>query len=84
MKYKIDNPKKNAIKSILKSKLNFLNEKEIGWIAERYPLTGGQIENIAMKCTINRIITKSNPTVDEVMEICENEKIKTNPWKEVY
>lgn len=84
VKYYIGNPDRNAVKSILKSKLDFLSDKEIGWIADRHSLTGGQIFNILQKCTINRIITKSNPTVSEVMDFCEDEKIKTNPWKEEY
>ena len=83
MKYYIGNPDQKAVKSILKSKLDFLNEKEIGWIADRHLLTGGQIENISQKCVISRIITKSNPTVHEILEYCENEKIKSNPWKNI-
>jgi energy-coupling factor transporter ATP-binding protein EcfA2 len=81
MKYLIDKPDKKAVKSILKSKLDFLTDREIGWIADSHSLTGGQIENVSQKCVISKIITKSNPTVSEVMDYCETEKIKSNPWK---
>ncbi|MDD3321198.1 MAG: ATP-binding protein [Paludibacter sp.] len=84
MKYFIGNPDKKAVKSILKSKIDFLDEGEIERIADRHLLTGGQIENVSMKCVISKIITKSNPTVSEIMDYCENEKIKTNLWKEVF
>ena len=84
MKYLIDKPTKKAVRSILRSKLNFLDEREVGLIADKYLLTGGEIENVSQKCVISRIITKSNPTVDEIMDMCEQERIKTNPWKEVY
>ena len=80
MKYLIDKPSKKAVKSILRNKLIFLDEREVGLIADRYTLTGGEIENVSQKCVISRIITKSNPTVNEVMDFCDDEKIKTNPW----
>ena len=84
MKYFIGNPDKYAVKSILKSKLDFLSDREIEQIANRYSLNGGQVENISTKCVINRIITKSDVSFSEVMDYCEDEKIKSNPWKEVY
>ncbi len=84
MKYYIGNPDRKAVKSILKDKIDFLEEREVEKITERYILTGGQIENVSTKCVINRIITKSNPTVSEILDYCEDEKIKTNPWKEEY
>lgn len=84
MKHLIDRPNKKAVKSILKSKLTFLDEREVCQIADRYLLTGGEIENVSQKCVISKIITKSNPTVDEIMDMCEQERIKTNPWKMEY
>lgn len=84
MKYLIDKPTKKAVRSILRSKLNFLDEREVGLIADRYLLTGGEIENVSQRCIISKIITKSYPTVSEVMDFCDDEKIKINPWKEVY
>ena len=83
-KIHIGNPDKNAVKYILKDKIDFLEEREVERIANQHLLTGGQIENISTKCLINRIITKSNPTISEIMDMCEEEKIKSNPWKEVY
>lgn len=80
-KLQIGNPNKKAIKSIMKNKIEFLEESEINMIAENYSLTGGEIENISNKCVISRIITKSNPTVSEILDFCEEEKLKTNPWK---
>lgn len=81
LKLHIGHPDKRSAKSILKNKLDFLDERDIERIADNYLLTGGQIENVSNKCVISRIITKSHPTVSEVMDMCEVEKIKTNPWK---
>jgi cytochrome oxidase assembly protein ShyY1 len=80
MKYYIGNPDKRAVKSILKNKIDFLENREVERIANQFQLSGGQIENISTKCIINRIITKSNPTINEVMDMCEEEKIKSNKW----
>ena len=84
MKYYIGNPDKIAVKSILKNKIDFLEEREVERIANQFQLSGGEIENISSKIIINRIITKSNPTLSEVLDMCEDEKIKSNPWKEAY
>ena len=73
MKYLIDKPTKKAVRSILRSKLNFLDEREVGLIADRYLLTGGEIENVSQRCIISKIITKSYPTVSEVMDFCDDE-----------
>ena len=80
MKYYIGNPDKRAVKSILKNKIDFLEDREVERIANQFQLSGGEIENISTKCIINRIITKSNPTVSEVLDMCEEEKIKSNKW----
>lgn len=82
IKIHIGHPDIKAVKSILKNKIDFLEGREVNMIAESYSLTGGQIENISTKCIVNRIITKSNPTVNEVIDYCEEEKIKSNLWKE--
>lgn len=82
LKYYIGKPDKRAVEMILKSKLEFLDDREISRIAEYQDLTGGQIENISMKCDLNKIITKSFPTVAEIIEYCEDEKIRSNKWSD--
>ena len=64
----------------MKNKIDFLEDREVERIANQFQLSGGEIENISTKCIINRIITKSNPTVSEVLDMCEEEKIKSNKW----
>ncbi len=81
IKLHVDKPDVKAVKSILKSKMDFLNDYEVDLIASQYCLTGGQIENISTKCLISSIITKSNPTVSEILDFCKEDKINRNPWK---
>lgn len=82
-KIHIGKPDMNAVKSILKSKIDFLTEAEVNKIAQQFSLTGGQIENISTKCIISKIITKSFPTVSEILDFCAEESLKTNPWIKV-
>lgn len=67
----------------MKSKIDFLTEAEVNKIAQQFSLTGGQIENISTKCIISKIITKSFPTVSEILDFCAEESLKTNPWIKV-
>lgn len=74
-KVKFSTPSPIVVKQILKNKLDFLTEKELETISIRYRLTGGEIDNILTKITLNKVLTKSNPTINEIMEYCEQEKI---------
>lgn len=74
-KVKFSTPTPNVVKQIIKNKLDFLKENELDTISNRYRLTGGEIDNIVTKITLNKVLTKSNPTLSEIMEYCEQEKV---------
>jgi len=74
-KVKYCTPTSKVVKQILKSKLDFLKENELDTISNRYRLTGGEIDNIVTKITLNTVLTKSNPTLSEIMDYCEQEKV---------
>ena len=74
-KVKFSTPSPAIIKQILKDKLDSLNENELEIISNKYRLTGAQVDNIFTKITLNSVLTKSNPTLTEIMEYCEQEKI---------
>ncbi len=74
-KVKFSTPTPTVMKQILKSKLDFLKDIELDIISSKYRLTGGEIDNIVTKITLNTVLTKSNPTLSEIMEYCEQEKI---------
>lgn len=76
-KVKFDKPNIENASKIWKSKLSFLNEKEAEELAQRFPYSGGEMENIARKCVMNDLLTNSETTFQNVVEFCKQEK-----WKE--
>ncbi len=80
-KIKFENPSVEAKKKIWQSKLPSLDESALTAFAERYDLSGGQIDNIVRKALMDEIVTGAAPTTETLHELCKNEKLKgdTNP-----
>lgn len=74
-KIKFENPSVEAKRKIWKSKLDFLDERELTSFAENYDLSGGQIDNIVRKALMDEILTGVPPTVETLHELCKHEKI---------
>lgn len=74
-KIKFENPTIVAKQKIWKSKLAWLNDDVISCIAENYDLSGGQIDNIVRKITMDEILSGKKPDYDELKELCKNEKL---------
>ena len=74
-KIKFEMPTTEATKQIWKSKLNWLDDENATTLALRYRFSGGEIDNIARKATINEVITGNRVTMNEIMEYCESERL---------
>ena len=74
-KIKFEMPTTEATKQIWKSKLNWLDDENATTLALRYRFSGGEIDNIARKATINEVITGNRATLNEIMEYCESERL---------
>ena len=74
-KIKFEMPTTEATKQIWKSKLSWLDEENATTLALRYRFSGGEIDNIARKATINEVITGNRATLNEIMEYCESERL---------
>ena len=73
-KVQFDQPSLENAAKIWKSKLPFLTEDEARRLAERFPFSGGEIENITRKCVMNDLLTGSEITFQQVVEFCKQEK----------
>ncbi|MFP3090834.1 ATP-binding protein [Treponema sp. TIM-1] len=75
--YKIEflKPLKAARKSIWKSMAPDLPEQEIVELASLYDFSGGQIENIVRKRTVDFILTGSNPSLEKMKFYCHEETL---------
>ena len=74
-KIKFENPSIDAKKKIWKSKLDWLSENDIEAFAKDYDLTGGQIDNIVRKVTMDEVLTGNRPNYEELLVLCKNEKL---------
>ena len=74
-KIKFEMPTTEATKQIWKNKLSWLDDENATTLALRYRFSGGEIDNIARKATINEVITGNRATINEIMEYCESERL---------
>ena len=58
-------------------KLPWLSPRTRKQLAEQFELSGGQIDNIASLCIVDRILDGRNPTQDEIILYCQEQ----NPTK---
>lgn len=77
-KIQFDLPNAEVRKTIWAKKLPWLPSNIIETLAERYELSGGQIDNIASLCLIDRVIDGHNPTMDEIIEYCSEQSPETS------
>ena len=76
-KIKFGKPSLEARCNIWKSMIPSLTEDEALILADSFNLSGGQIENVARKRTIDSIIKDEDPSIDEIIAYCNAEKIAT-------
>lgn len=74
-KIKFENPTVEAKQKIWKSKLDWLSEDTIAAVAQNYDLSGGQIDNIVRKITMDEVLTGKKPDFDELTALCKNERL---------
>lgn len=74
-KVQFDRPTTEAKKSIWMSKLKWLNEKDAESFASEFDLSGGEIDNICRKLTMDEIITGIRPDPSSIKTFCQNERL---------
>ena len=73
-KVQFDQPSLENAAKIWKNKLSFLTDDEARRLAERFPFSGGEIENITRKCFMHELLNNTSCTFYEVMHFCGQEK----------
>lgn len=71
----MNKPDKNAMAEIWKIKFPMLNEAQTSDLANSFQFSGGQVDNILKKFTLNEIVFGSEPTFDEIKQFCQEETI---------
>lgn len=75
--YKIEfkRPSLQAKQMIWKSMIPSLSDETALSLAKGYDLSGGQIENVARKCTVEYILSGNEPSNAQMKEFCESESM---------
>jgi SpoVK/Ycf46/Vps4 family AAA+-type ATPase len=74
-KLKFENPNVPVKVKIWKDRLDWLDDNDANKLAERYDLSGGQIDNIYRKSEIDYLLYGKKPSVDELLDFCKKEKL---------
>jgi SpoVK/Ycf46/Vps4 family AAA+-type ATPase len=78
-KIKFEKPTVLAKQKIWQSKLSNLTDDESLRLANTFDFSGGEIDNIVRKTTINEIIFGNNPQFSDLEKLCSDEKITQRP-----
>lgn len=74
-KIRFDKPEVEVKVKIWKSMIGDISDNEALSLASKYDFSGGQIENIARKVTINNILYGTAPEMDSLQKLCNEEVI---------
>lgn len=82
-KIKLENPKLDTKMKIWKSKVDTLTDEDARKISESFDFSGGQIENIRRKITLDEVLYGNEVTIDTLMDFCKKEKFDTGTQKHI-
>ena len=74
-KVRFEQPSVEAKTFIWKSQLNDLEETDAASLARSYDFSGGQIENVARKAFVEKLLFSKEIGIARVVELCEEEKL---------
>ena len=77
-KIEFHKPDLEAKKGLWKSLVPSLSKKEVETLANRFDLSGGQIENVARKRSVEYILEGVKPDLGTLCEYCQAEQINSN------
>ena len=83
-KVKFDNPTTDTQKAIWKNKFPSLSDDDINTVVDKYSdFTGGNIQNIKKKVSIDYIIDGKTANVNKILELCKSEKIENEKQRKI-
>jgi SpoVK/Ycf46/Vps4 family AAA+-type ATPase len=80
-KVEFTKPTSEALTQIWQSKMDWLQPDEIDTLVDRFAFSGGQIDNIVRKATLNEVLTGNRPTMSELVDYCTTENYSTKSGK---
>lgn len=80
-KIELDKPGEEARFKIWKSMMKGLSDEEYAILARQYSFSGGQIENVVRKSTVDYILSGNKPTLEDISKFCDEENFKSKMRK---
>ncbi len=80
-KIRFDKPTTESKKHIWMDKLPRLTDREATQLALAFNFSGGEIDNIVRKATMEEVISGTAPTIEGIMILCNEEKIASKTAK---
>ena len=80
-KIEFERPGLEAKQQIWKTMIPSLSDSQAHSLASDFDLSGGQIENIARKRTVELILTGNEPSQEQMREYCHGEMISSKQDK---
>ena len=75
-KVKFEQPSIKAKAAIWKSQLSDLDDTEADYLAQYFNFSGGQIENVARKVFVEKLLFSRPVEMKRIKELCEEEKLE--------
>ena len=78
-KIRFNKPELEPRSQIWKSQFPFLTDEEATSLAKEFFFSGGQIENIVRKYTIDNILSEADSSIDQLRQYCREESVRQSP-----
>lgn len=80
-KVELEKPGEEVRSKIWASMMKGYTQDEYALLGRKYPFSGGQIENVVRKSTVDYILTGNRPTIGDVYKFCDQEVFKSKVKK---
>lgn len=78
-KLRFDYPSAKIRKQIISMKMKWVSEDDAASLAKEFCLSGGQVDNVATKCVIEKFMTGKEATLEKMRSFCREEISMRNP-----
>ena len=82
-KIRFEKPTEEIKQKIWKSKLDWLDKSSAEQLASAYSLSGGEIDNVVRKATIQEVLTGRHSSIKEIEGLCQKEKLEAGKQSKI-
>jgi DNA polymerase III delta prime subunit len=76
-KIELEKPGEEVRSKIWRTMMKGLSDEEYAILARQYSFSGGQIENVVRKSTVDYILSGTKPTLEDISKFCDEENFKS-------